>query len=68
MAPMTRARSDFACCRVGNKVYVVGGWTGGVTSSVEVYDLDTNTWNDGVDLPVGGWGFRGSAVCNEISD
>ena len=69
VAPMMRARSDFACCRVGNKVYVIGGWTGGITSTktVEVYNLDANTWNDGVDLPEGDWGLRGSAVRNIIS-
>ena len=28
MAPMKTARYDFACCRVGNLVYVIGGSTG----------------------------------------
>ena len=45
IAPMKVARSDFACCRVENLVYVVGGniLGGGSTNSVEVYNIDNNT-------------------------
>ena len=63
MTPMKVARSYFACCRVGNLVYVIGGWIpGGVyTKSVEIYNLDNDTWTDGIDLPDGG--IRGSCAC-----
>ena len=57
MAPMKIARWSFACCRVGNLVYVIGGLIcdGRLldqTNSVEIYNLDNNTWTDGVDFPV----------------
>ena len=53
MAPMKIARYSFGCCRVGNLVYVIGGTNEEYTTlkSVEVYDLDTDTWSDGVDIP-----------------
>ena len=54
-APMKIARSAFSCCRVGNHVYVIGGCTGKnkkPTKSVEIYNLDNDTWSDGADLPV----------------
>ena len=55
MAPMKIGRRGFACCRVGNLVYVVAGCMGygrGNTKSVEIYNMDSNTWTDGVDFPV----------------
>ena len=55
-APMKIARSSFACCRVGNLVYVIGGATCFAdTQSVEIYNMDSNTWTDGVDYPVIKW-------------
>ena len=54
MLPMNEARSHFGCCKVGNKVYIVGGNTGslnGMTNSVQIYDLDENVWEEGVNLP-----------------
>ena len=56
MAPMKTARKKFACCRVGNLVYIVGGVVGGsinyvFTRSVEIYDLDKNYWFEGEKLP-----------------
>ena len=52
MTSMKIARYSFGCCRVGNLVYVIGGWTRiGLTNSVEIFNLDTNTWTDGVDFP-----------------
>ena len=56
MSPMKRARWDFGVCRVGNLVYVMGGQKlydkkDETTDSVEIYNLETDEWNDGVDLP-----------------
>ena len=51
MAPMKYARSNFACCRVENLVYVISG-SYKFPKSMEVYNLDTNFWTDGVDSPV----------------
>ena len=50
MAPMKHARSNFACCRAGNLVYVIGG-SYDFPESMEIYNLDTNVWTDGVDSP-----------------
>ena len=67
MAPMKTARRNFACCRVGNFVYVISGSTHGVkTNSVEIYNLDSNTWTDGVDLPVSGQPLYACAVNNKL--
>ena len=52
MAPMKIPRYGFACCGVGNIVYVIGGWTvSGKTKSVEIYNLDTNIWFVGPNFP-----------------
>ena len=68
MAPMKIARSSFGCCRVGNLVYVVGGWIGGVndTKSVEIYNMDSNTWTDGVDFPVADHNLLACGVNNKL--
>ena len=52
MAPMKIARSQyFACCRVGNLVYVIGGnYDSSKSKSVEIYNLDTNVWCDGTNF------------------
>ena len=68
MAPMKIARRYFGCCRVGNLVYVVGGDIGGyeATKSVEVFNMDRNTWTDGVDLPVAEWNLYACVVNNKL--
>ena len=71
MAPMKIARSNFACCRVGSLVFVVGGfvvgrWMGVTDRSVEVYNLDNNTWTGGVDFPVPDFGLCACAVNNKL--
>ena len=73
MAPMKTARYSFGCCRVGNLVYVIGGYTedgstrqGDFLKSVEVYNLDTDTWSDGVDLPEARSGLHACAGSNKL--
>ena len=68
MAPMKIAREEFACCRVGNLVYVVGGWTLACkdTKSVEIYNLDTNVWCDGTNFPVADSHSQACAVNNKL--
>ena len=52
ITPLKIARDWFGCCRVDNFVYIIGGFTrNGITRSVEVYDLERNSWSDGVDFP-----------------
>ena len=68
MAPMKIARNGFACCRIGNLVYVVGGSIGVClrTNSVEIYNLDNNTWTDGVDFPISEFGLYACAVNDKL--
>ena len=67
MSPMKITRVDFACCRVGNFVYVIGGKIGFAdTKSVEIYNLDTNTWTDGVDIPVAECNLYACVVDNKL--
>ena len=68
MSPMKKARSSFACCRVKNLVYVVDGRCYN-DYSMEIYNLDTDTWSKGVDFPFSCTsGFRACALKYEISD
>ena len=68
MAPMKIARRSFACCRVGNLVYVVGGVGrgGDDTKSVEIYNLNSNTWTDGVHFPVAKNSLNACVVNNKL--
>ena len=67
MAPMKIARSQFGCCRVGNFVYVVGGANYCCNiNSVEIYNMDTNTWTDGVDFSVAEYVLQACAVNNKL--
>ena len=71
MASMKIAREDFACCRVGNLVYVIGGLirVGGLfdeTNSVEIYNLDNNTWTEGVGFPVSECALHACAVNDKL--
>ena len=67
MAPMKIARCNFACCRVGNLVYIIGGWTNLETkNSVEVYNLDTNTWTEEKNFPVCKYDYHACAVSNKL--
>ena len=69
MAPMKIARESFACCRVGNLVYCIGGLTVGRehTKSVEVYNLDTNVWCDGTNFPIADSHLHACAVNNKLA-
>lgn len=58
LAPMNHARAGLAIATFGNSIYVMGGrtspggpCTGGEMSSVERYDIDTNTWTDVAPMP-----------------
>ena len=68
IAPMKTACYDFACCRVGNHVYVIGGWTTGsiALKSVEIYNIDTDILTDGDDLPEAPYDLHACAVNNKF--
>ena len=70
MAPMKEVHSSFACCRIKNLVYVIDG-SCNVDHSIEIYNLDTDTWSIGDGFPFSieiGWGFKACAVEHELSD
>ncbi|XP_030625459.1 kelch-like protein 40b [Chanos chanos] len=52
LAPMKTPRSLFGVTVHNDKIYVAAGVTdAGITNSVEVYDIATNTWSDFVEFP-----------------
>ncbi|XP_055058271.1 kelch-like protein 40a [Misgurnus anguillicaudatus] len=52
LAPMKTARSLFGTAVYKDKIYVVTGVTdNGLTSSVEVYDIASNSWSEFVEFP-----------------
>ena len=64
MAPMKIARYGFACCRVGNLVYLMGGYRS--RNSVEIYNIDSDIWTDGVDFPVADMCLYACVVKNKL--
>ena len=77
MAPKKTARCNFACCRVGHFVYLIGWITSfngndsyyGETNSIEVYNLDANTWTDGETIPnADSYTLKACAVSNVITE
>ena len=73
MAPMKISRYSFGCCRVGNLVYVIGGYNKDdptkkrrFLKSVEIYNLDTDTWSDGDDLPEAKDNLHACTVTNKL--
>ena len=71
MAPMKIPRYDFACCRVGNFVYVIGGFVDDMqscTTSVEIYNLDTDAWTFGEDFPVVESFLHACAISNKLNN
>ncbi|XP_041077142.1 kelch-like protein 36 [Polyodon spathula] len=54
VAPLFQATSESGVAVLGSKIYILGGysWENTVFSKiVQVYDLETNKWTRGVDLP-----------------
>ncbi|GLC59024.1 hypothetical protein PLESTB_001434100 [Pleodorina starrii] len=45
-----------------NKLYLIGGYLAGTTSSIQIYDPVTDTWSQGAKLPVDYRGAAGAAV------
>ncbi len=55
LAPSPLSRTEVAAARVGNFVYVVGGFeekSGATTSSVARYDIERNSWSRVRDMPI----------------
>ena len=53
-APMPTPRTENVAASIGNKIYVVGGFAenGQTLNTVEVYDVETNTWSIAAPLAV----------------
>lgn len=53
LPPMTYSRFGAAVAAVNNKIYVIGGWDGlsSVSNVVEVFDLDSQTWEKKSNMP-----------------
>ncbi len=54
LAPMPSARQEISTAVLDGKIYVIGGFinSGASTSTVEVYDPQTNTWSSAVPIPI----------------
>uniref|UniRef100_W5M7S1 Kelch like family member 34 n=1 Tax=Lepisosteus oculatus TaxID=7918 RepID=W5M7S1_LEPOC len=52
-AGMLERRAQFACCAVDGRIFAIGGRSGieSPHSSMEVYDIKTNTWQKAEHLP-----------------
>jgi N-acetylneuraminic acid mutarotase len=52
LATMAEPRQELAAAELDGKLYAVGG-LGGRPNANEIYDIQTDTWDLGADLPVG---------------
>lgn len=53
-ASMPTAKGEFGCTRIDSLIYCFGGWLGnniGATNVVEVYNINTNEWENLMPLP-----------------
>ena len=50
LASMGTARRNHASAAVGGKLYVVGGFDGGLLSTAEIYDPASGSWAQGPSL------------------
>lgn len=55
LAPSPLSRTEVGAARVGDRIYVVGGFasTGGTTGDLAIYDISENAWSRGAALPIG---------------
>lgn len=51
LAPMGEPRQELAAAELDGKIYAVGGLAGRANAN-EIYDIETNTWSLGADLPI----------------
>ncbi|MEV2910701.1 kelch repeat-containing protein, partial [Paenibacillus larvae] len=64
---MPTARDELTSSAVGDKIYAIGGNSGGNSlSKLEIYDTATNTWTSGKDMPTARSGLTSSAVGDRI--
>ncbi len=51
---------------INGKLYTIGGFNGLTTTSIDVYDIATNTWSFAMNIPVGISSFDIAAYANRI--
>jgi N-acetylneuraminic acid mutarotase len=53
LAPIPVGRAQISAARVGNRVFVPGGYTSGFTptNTLAIYDITANAWSAGANLP-----------------
>ncbi|MBI4916793.1 MAG: PKD domain-containing protein [Acidobacteria bacterium] len=61
--PTARATRNHALVYAGGKLYKIGGYNGAATVFVDIFDIATNTWSTGADLPAARYWID----CEEIS-
>ena len=55
-ANVPTSRTWATCALVNNKIYLIGGYSGGATNVNEVYDPATDTWETKAPMPVSKYG------------
>ena len=68
VSSMNISRTDFGCCVVNSRLYVIGGFFDiknyNVTDGVEIYDIENDVWENGPCLPLTLSGFGCSDIFN----
>ena len=66
-SPMEQGRWGHASALFGDKVYLFGGRDGGdILDSVEIYDIETDSWSEGAAMPSMRWQSRAYAWGDSI--
>jgi N-acetylneuraminic acid mutarotase len=65
LAPMNEPRQELTAAELDGRIYAVGG-LGGRANANEIYDIGSNTWSLGADLPVGTDHAWAAAVENRV--
>ena len=64
-APTAIAQAPSAAFWNG-KIYAIGGLNGTPTTTVQIYDVGTNTWSAGAPIPAGTYGAAAGAFNNKV--
>src|SRR5204863_8950815 len=64
-APSTINQAPSAAIWNG-KIYAIGGLNGSPTTTVQIYDIASNTWSAGAPIPLGTYGAAAGALNNKV--
>jgi N-acetylneuraminic acid mutarotase len=62
LAPLPAPRADVMAVAIGDKIYAFGGYDAGAQDDTYIYDIPTDTWTTGTDMPTP----RYSGVAGEL--